>query len=205
MTLLKLVFVVLIFLSVALAPLGLSSASTGDQKKAYVLACGEVNKPGMIPFTGGMTLRYAVSLFEGMTTKADVSRVLVLRRGFCYTSIDSSTLSGTHDVELQAGDVIAVPTWGKQHFFAMGEVNTPGVFEFKEGMTLIQAAAVFEGPTPLASLARTLIVRRDQVSGRQKVMQVDLRSVMDGKTENVPLLVDDIIFISEFGEGVKIT
>ena len=91
----------------------------------------------------------------------------------------------------------------KQHFFAMGEVSTPGVFEFREGMTVTQAAVLFGGPTSLASLGRTLIIRKGQLGGRQKVMQVDLRAVMQGKTEDVPLLIDDVIFIREFGVGGK--
>lgn len=201
MRLLKLSFLVL--LAVALVPLALSRASTSDQKKAYVLACGEVNKPGMTPFTEGMTLRHAVALFEGMTAIADASRVLVLGRDGRHITIDSTTLSGTNDVELQAGDVIAVPTMGRQHFFAMGEVNRPGVFEFRDGLTLRQAVALCGGPTPTASLARTLIVRHDDIGGRHKVIPVDLRGLMEGKIEDIPILVDDIIVIREFGVGGK--
>jgi protein involved in polysaccharide export with SLBB domain len=201
MRLLKLSF--LLLLPLALAPLALSRASTSDQKKAYVLACGEVNKPGMIPFTEGMTLRHALGLVDGMTATADVSRVLVLGRDGRHITIDPATLSGTNDVELQAGDVIAVPTLGRQHFFAMGEVNRPGVFEFREGVTLRQAAVLFEGPTSTASLARTLIVRHDHIGGRHKVIPVDLRALMEGKIEDVPILVDDFIFIREFGGSGK--
>jgi protein involved in polysaccharide export with SLBB domain len=201
MALLKLSFLVLLF--VVLAPLALSRASISDSAKAYVLACGEVNKPGMIPFTEGMTLRHALVLFEGMTVRADVSRVLILGKDGRRIPIDTATLSGTNDEELQAGDVIAVPTLGKQHFFAMGEVNTAGVFEYREGMTLTQAAVLFGGPTSLASLARTLIVRKDQVGGRHKVIQVDLRAVMEGKTEDVAILANDVIFIREFGVASK--
>jgi protein involved in polysaccharide export with SLBB domain len=200
MTLLRLTFFVA--LSLALAPPTLSKASTSNQG-AYVFARGEVNKPGMIPFTEGMTLRHAVVLFEGMTAEADVSRVLVLGKDGRHITIDPATLSATNDVELQADDVIAVPTSGRKHFFTMGEVTRTGVFEFREGLTLRQAVALCGGPTPTASLARTLIVRRDQIDGRQQVIQVDLRALMEGKIEDVPILADDFIFIREFGGSGK--
>ncbi|HZM87502.1 MAG TPA: SLBB domain-containing protein [Blastocatellia bacterium] len=196
----KLMF--LLALSLAFTPLGVSSASARYQQGAYVLACGEVNKPGTIPFTEGMSLSHALVLFDGMTANADVSRVMVLGRNRGRT-IDALAMNGTNEVELQAGDVIAVPSFGKQQFFATGEVNTPGVFDWREGLTLRAAARLFEDPTKNASLARTFIVRKSNIGGRPIVIPVNIGAVMRGEIEDVPILADDIILIKEFGVSSK--
>ena len=197
----KLMF--LLALSLAFTPLAVSTASARYQQEAYVLARGEVNKPGMIQFTEGMTVRHAVILFDGMTANADVSRVMVLGKDRRHITVDLLAMNGTNEVELHAGDVIAVPSRGKHQFFAMGEVNSPGVFDWREGLTLREAASLFERPTKEASLARTFICRKPTNGGRQIVIPVNIGAVIRGEIEDVPILADDIIFIEEFGKASK--
>jgi protein involved in polysaccharide export with SLBB domain len=80
MTLTKVAFV--LALSLILAPLAVSKATAHAvyQNKAYVFAFGEVNKPGAFEFTEGMTIRRAVVLFEGTTSNADISRLVISRK-----------------------------------------------------------------------------------------------------------------------------
>jgi len=204
MTLQRTTLLLALALCFAFVTVTVSRASAHYQDKAFVLGCGEVNKPGKIPFTEGMTVRHALVLFEGMTAKAEASRAVVLGKDGRHITVDPTEMNGTNsEVELQAGDVIAVPSLDKPHFFAMGAVNTPGVFDFTEGLTLKQAVALFKGPTPTASLGRTFIVRKDALTGRQKVIPTNLGAVMRGEIEDVPILIDDFIFIREFGVGAK--
>jgi len=201
MTLTKVAFV--LALSLILAPLAVSKATAHAiyQNKAYVFAFGEVNKPGAFEFTEGMTIRRAVVLFEGTTSNADISRLVISRKDQSEIAVDlAAVMKGRNeDIALLAGDVIVVPSLNKPHFFVTGEANKPGVFEFREGMTLRQAAVLFEGMTSNASLSRTVIVRKDQASGMPSRIAVDLEGVMQGKKEDVLMLVDDVIIIPEFG------
>jgi protein involved in polysaccharide export with SLBB domain len=201
MTLLKVASV--LALSLILAPLAVSKARAHEvyQDKAYVFAFGEVNKPGGFEFTEGMTIRRAVVLFEGTTSNADISRLVISRKDRSEIAVDlAAVMKGRNeDVTLLAGDVIVVPSLNKPHFFVAGEAKKPGVFEFREGMTLRQAAVLFEGMTSNASLSRTVIFRKDQSSGMRSRIPVDLEGVIQGKKEDVVILVDDVIIIPEFG------
>jgi protein involved in polysaccharide export with SLBB domain len=190
-------------LSLILAPLAVSKAAAHAvyQDKAYVFAFGEVNKPGAIEFTEGMTIRRAVALFEGTTSNADISRLVISRKDRSEIAVDlAAVMKGRNeDVTLLAGDVIVVPSLNKPLFFVAGEAKKPGMFEFREGMTLRQAAVLFEGMTSNASLSRIVIFRKDQASGQRTRIPVDLDGVMQGKEQDVLILVDDIILIPKFG------
>ncbi len=190
-------------LSLILAPLAVSKhmAHAAYQDKAYVFAFGEVNKPGRVEFTEGMTIRRAVVLFEGTTSNADISRLVISHKDRSEKAVDlAAVMKGRiEDVALLAGDVIVVPSLDKPHFFVVGEANKPGEFEFREGTTLRQAVVLFEGMTSNASLSLTVILRKDQANGMRSRIPVDLEGVMQGKKEDVLILVDDIIIIPEFG------
>jgi protein involved in polysaccharide export with SLBB domain len=201
MNLTKVTSVLALFL--ILAPLAVSKATVHAiyQDKAYIFAFGEVNKPGAFEFTEGMTIRRAVVLFKGTTSNADISRMVISRKDRSEIAVDlAAVMKGRNeDVALLAGDVIVVPSLTKAHFFVAGEANKPGVFEFSEGMTLRQAAVLFEGMTSKASLSRTVILRKDHANGMRSRIPVDLEGVMQGKKDDMGILVDDVIIIPEFG------
>ena len=77
-------------LSLILAPLAVSKAAAHAvyQEQAYVFAFGEVNKPGAIEFTEGMTVRRVAVLFEGTTSNADISRLVISRKDRSEIAVD---------------------------------------------------------------------------------------------------------------------
>ncbi len=80
-------------------------------KKITVL--GQVQKPGSVSFSSGMTLLQAVSLAGGFTSIAKTDRVNLTRRTKTGSktvalSIDSITEGRSPDIALQAGDAIYV-------------------------------------------------------------------------------------------------
>ena len=88
MTLLK---VALVFaLTLIPFPLAVSKARAQAicRDKAYVFAFGEVNKPGALEFTVGMTIRKAAVLFEGTTSNADISRLAISRKDRSEIAVD---------------------------------------------------------------------------------------------------------------------
>ena len=64
---------------------------------------------------------------------------------------------------IRAGDVITVNT--APVVFVVGSVIRPGAFAVQDRraeMTVLQAVAMAEGPTPTASLGKTIIIRQSQ-------------------------------------------
>jgi protein involved in polysaccharide export with SLBB domain len=84
------------------------------------------------------------------------------------------------------------------HFSVLGEANKPGCFEFQEGMTVKQAAVLFEGVTQNASISRIVILRKS-TDGKRTRIPIDLEGILSGTKADMPIVVDDIIIIPEFG------
>ena len=86
-----------------------------NSKKILVL--GEVKKPGLYQFEGGMTAFDAIGLAEGQNKHAQLKSIVVVRNVYAktpqfylvdlYTAIHDGISSG--DVELQPKDIVYVP------------------------------------------------------------------------------------------------
>jgi len=101
---------------------------------------------------------------------------------------------------LHAGDVITVNT--APVVFVVGSVGKPGAFAVQDRrsqMTVLQAVAMAEGPTPTASLGRSIIIRQSQSDSERVEIPVDLKKVMRGKEKDQILEANDILFIPQSG------
>ncbi|MFZ3485064.1 polysaccharide biosynthesis/export family protein [Sphingomonas sp. 3-13AW] len=68
----------------------------------YIL--GEVNKPGMYPFTPGLTLYSAVATAQGFTYRANARKVMITRAG----ETRETKVKVTADTRIQPGDTIRI-------------------------------------------------------------------------------------------------
>ncbi|HEY8460099.1 MAG TPA: polysaccharide biosynthesis/export family protein [Blastocatellia bacterium] len=105
----------------------------------------------------------------------------------------SALYRGQFDQRVEPGDIINIPR--ADVFFVAGEVKSPGSFTLKEGTTLRQAISLAQGMTFSAKPSRGIIFREDPVSGARQEIKVDIRDIMDGKKEDIPLLANDVIII----------
>jgi polysaccharide biosynthesis/export protein len=119
-------------------------------------------------------------------------------------SINLTTLMSSKDpgsnVTVRAGDVITVST--APVVFVVGAVLRPGAFtvqDAKSRMTVMQAIAMAEGTTSVASLGKTIIVRQSSSDTERKEIPVDLKQVMRGKEKDELLEANDILFVPESG------
>jgi polysaccharide export outer membrane protein len=105
----------------------------------------------------------------------------------------SSLYKGLSDQRLEPGDIINVPR--ADVFFIAGEVRAPGSFPLKEGTTLRQAVSLAQGMTFNAKPERCIIFREDPALGSRQEIRVDVKAVMKGKKDDIPLLANDMIII----------
>jgi polysaccharide export outer membrane protein len=191
---------VLVF-ALTLIPAAASQQPARNEQQGYVYVYGEVAKPGRIEFSNGLTLRQATLLVNGTTYRADLTGVSIISKDRSERTVDlNAVMKGkVEDLTLSTGDVIVVPTLERPQFIVAGEVNKPGTFELKPGMTVGQAAILFGGITPNASNSRTSIWRLDQTTGRRSTVPIDLEGIMQGKKDDIAILADDIIIVPGFG------
>ncbi len=163
-----------------------------------VTILGEVNHPGVYPVPNSGRLLDALFAAGGLTQKAGYA-VEVKRReqNDQPLVIGLSGEQPTDNLPVMPGDTITVPK-GKI-VYVLGAVNQPGGYVIPEGsLSVLEAVAKANGPSANASLAKTQLLHRNQ--GAITEVQISLQSVMKGKSPDVKLEAEDILYIPPKGE-----
>lgn len=102
-----------------------------------------------------------------------------------------------NNIPLQAGDVVTVPHAGIVYVF--GAVNRAGAFVMtndRTQLTIMKVLALAGGVTRIAKLDHAVIIRKDN-QGKQTETQLDLKKVLDQKSEDLPMRSSDILYIPD--------
>lgn len=105
----------------------------------------------------------------------------------------------SHNIILQAGDVVTVPHAGI--VYVLGAVNHAGGFVLindRSQMTTMKILALAGGLTRTAKSDRAVIVRKDN-QGQQHEVSVDLKKVLNRQAEDLLLQPSDILYVPESG------
>ncbi len=175
---------------------------------------GAVNHPGVHQVEGRKNLVEVLSLAEGLKPEAggqiNISREIRYgqipllgaktdptgKYSIASVGVDE-VLSGTHPAEnipILPHDVITVPP--APMVYVIGEVKKPGEIPVKtSGMTVLQALATAEGLGPMNSPSHSKIVRVTPGSAERTEIPVDLNKILAGKSEDVAMRPNDILFV----------
>ena len=187
----------------------LSVRTNKDRFGNRVNISGAVWRPGDYTLQEGMTtLDELIKLAGGLQDGAYLGRGFILRYGEkrerkqISFSLQNVILGG-EKVELHPDDSVRIyfknALEQKRSIYVEGEVNSPGEFEYREGVTLGDAILMANGITDAATLERVKIIRRIQNKNENSdlkdtlalIMQYDLlKKTSDAKT---PLMPFDIV------------
>ena len=168
-----------------------------DYVSSGISVAGEVAKPGPYSALGPHGLFDILQAAGGLTDRAS-GTVTISHRG---SEKDPETVQLSQDpvemarrnIQLSPGDTVFVAR--APVVYVLGEVNKPGTYVLNStgGMTVLRLVAAAGGPTREAALGGTKMVRRN-ASGLQQ-LPVPMKDLLRGKTADIPVLGDDIIFI----------
>jgi polysaccharide export outer membrane protein len=101
---------------------------------------------------------------------------------------------------LQSGDMVYIPhqkaaNLGESKVYVEGEVKSPGVYEFQEGLTALNACIMAGGFDKFAAPNRTKIIRKK--GEEQEIIQINLDEVKKGKSPDIELKPGDRIHVPE--------
>lgn len=104
------------------------------------------------------------------------------------------------NVLLKAGDMIYIPLMksldvGLSQIYVEGEVKSPGIYDFRPGMTAMNACIMAGGFGTFAAPNRTRIIRKK--GDKVEVIRIDLNDVRDGDIPDVELQPGDRIHVPE--------
>jgi len=136
---------------------------------------GDVEQPGRHPFSEGMTLEQALTIAGGSTDIGENTTVSINR-------FEGGTLQVTETgIAIKPGDVITVKRdllteaeEATNYIYLYGEVQKPGGYEFRSGLTVEKAVAMAGGFTPRASKRKIDISRYTEGEGPDTLDSVEL-------------------------------
>lgn len=178
-----------------------------------VSVVGAVAKPGVYPLRRRTSVVEVVSE-AGLLPTAGNRVTIISGASEAYNpQSEPGTSSQTFDlaklmrgddsksnVEIHDRDVVRVST--AEVIYVVGAVTKPGGFVMQDqsaGVTALQAIALAEGLTPVASGRRGVIVRRNSDGTARQHLPVDMAKIMSGKSEDVRLEANDILFVPVSG------
>jgi polysaccharide biosynthesis/export protein len=190
------------------------SFSSIDIHSKPVSVLGAVNKPGIEQAQGQKSLLEMLSLAGGL--RPDAGTVVTVTRhssdassfpaevrptlagNYVVAEIPvSSLMDGTvpaNNVPIFPGDVITVPK-GRM-VYVVGDVKRSGGFVLGENetLTVIKALSLAEGFDNYADTGHARILRANK-NGERTEQVFDFKKLLDGKTEDIALRADDILYI----------
>ncbi len=181
-----------------------SLVSMGIRPGRSVSVIGEVFRPDNFNFYDGFTLVDAIIKSANVKPNADISNIVVQRRGSPPINIDArNILNGTdmtNNILLKAGDYVIVPGMTSHmqiKIVVLGMVSDPGSYTLPEGSQVIDAISAAQGTIGRAGIGKSYIIR--SVNGRPTVIHTDLKALIQRADlkENVELMDGDIVFVPE--------
>jgi protein involved in polysaccharide export with SLBB domain len=147
------------------------SVNMGQLRSMQVFVLGQARRPGAYTVSSLSTLVNAIFASGGPNANGSMRRIRLMRQDQAVCEFDLYDLlqhgDKSKDQRLLSGDVIYIPPVGPQVAVA-GSVNTPGIYEMKEGGTLDEALQLAGGLTPVAA-KRKAIIERIEDSARRVV------------------------------------
>ncbi len=180
-----------------------------------VSVIGAVNRPGVRQLEGDKSIVEMISLAEGLNKDAGYS-VKVTRRmewgplplpgtkedptgQFSVAELDlKKLLAGQNpeqNITVKPHDVISVPR--AEMVYVVGDVKKAGGFLLTErqNLSVLQAISLAEGVSPTAATQKAKILRASADTSARTEIPVDVKRILGGRSKDVPLQGDDILFI----------
>jgi polysaccharide export outer membrane protein len=162
-----------------------------------IAVMGAVKMPVTFQCVGTVTLLDALARAQGLTETAGTE--ILLTRVDQVERIPVKRLMKDADPALNyvlhGGEEIRVPEAGK--VFVVGNVHKPGAFPIRDSAdeTVLKMIALSEGLTPYSGKI-AYIYRKDE-TGVKKEIPVELDKIMQRKSPDVALVVDDLLYIPD--------
>ena len=194
------------------------SVSLKEQHSQPITVIGSVKNPIVIQAARQTTLLQVLSQAGGVSE--DASNVVVITRPpstpggpgetdaakvpsepqtFMISLSDLlDTGNSTFNIPVLGGDVVSVPRAGI--IYVVGAVQRPGGFVMqndRDRMTTLKILSLAGGTTGSAKETKAVILRKNLETGKRDEVPVDLKKVMQLKTEDVMLQPSDILYVPD--------
>jgi len=170
-------------------------------RNARVYFMGGAVAGNVVPLTRPMTLLQLLAQ-ANLSMDADLTNAFVLRAGE-RIPIDFAALIKrgdlSHNVRIEPDDIVFVPLTDPfiGRIKVVGEVGSPQIIPYREGLTVLDAILMAGGPTPFANQNGAKIIRING-AGEKREVRVKLKNLLKGDlSKNVILEPNDTIVVPQ--------
>ena len=180
---------------------------------------GAVKKPGLYEMTTEASLMELIAKAEGVLSergnlayimRSSTNKTMAGKKTENLPSrmepikVDLQRLLDKGDMSvnpmLKPGDVVYIPlqkslALGESIIFVEGEVKRPGLYDYRPGMTAMNACIMAGGFDTFAAPNRTRIIRKKEDS--VEIIKINLDDVTKGKIQDIELKSGDRIHVPE--------
>ncbi|MBU0951791.1 MAG: SLBB domain-containing protein [Elusimicrobia bacterium] len=168
--------------------------------RRQVFIMGEVNRPGSIEYRSQLRLYDSITIAGGLTKNAGIKNIKVHRgeaqnRKTLDMDLESILKTGdfSKDFILEPGDIVEIPKEPKK-ISIIGEVRSPGSYDWRANLTVLDVVSTAGGPTDVAKLNAVKIFRGQEAA--RETIEIDLKSIIKGKTQlDIKVEPGDIVYI----------
>ncbi len=164
----------------------------------HVIVMGEVGAPGEYPLLAPTKLADVLAMAGGTTLLAGSQIMITHKAGKEATeevpySKQADTSVANHTI-VDPGDIVEVKRAGV--VFVLGAVNRPGGYIMQESgsLTILQAVALAGGTSYIASTRKIYVMQKER-DGVVAEVELPYNRIVRGKTPDVQLHPEDILFI----------
>ena len=198
-----------------LAGAGRDRFTVTEYRSQPVSVLGAVGTPGVRQIRGQKTLFEVVSEAGGLKPEAG-NKITITRQmangplplpnamtdpsgRFSVADLNirsvMSARNPADNIPVKPYDVITVPK--ADLIYVIGAVKKAGGFPLQEraNMTVLEALSLAEGLDKTASSKKAKILRNDEVTHARTELPVNVKSILEGKSDDLPLLSNDILVI----------
>lgn len=176
------------------------SVTVRQFSRRQVFITGEVHSVGAYSYKENMRLLEFISSSGGFTENADRREVKIYRgpptkRRIHTVNVDEIMHSGdfSKDFLLEPGDIIEISK-GRIRVAVLGDVHTPGYYDYKENMQLIELISLAGGFNDSANISGVNILH-PAPEGKQTVTKANLKKILTGTTQDVVVMSGDTVYV----------
>jgi polysaccharide export outer membrane protein len=163
-----------------------------------VTIMGQVRSPGSYPIGTPRPILDVLALAGGLTDLAD-RKVTIQRHGTkertTFVVSNSANAALDASIAVSPGDTVIVPK--ADVVYILGDVTRPGgiaIVTNDSKLSVVQAISLAGGTPPNAVPSHTRLIRR-QADGSHAEIPLQLSDMEKGKTPDMPLQADDIVYV----------
>jgi polysaccharide export outer membrane protein len=188
-----------------------------DMRSQPASILGAVNSPGVHQVSGHKTLLEMISMAGGIRPDAGYSIRITRQVEWGCIPLPGATLDASgrfnvaqvklqdimeakapeENIQILPHDVISIPK--AELVYVTGDVKKSGGFVLgeRQTMSVLQAISLAEGLGQAPDTKHSKILRLNPGADQRTEIPVDLQSILQGKTGDVPLQGNDILFVPD--------